>query len=177
MKATKGPWRYLFLGAMLAGMAARTEAQQMRDSPEMRATLRGVRAVHVVHTTGTSDILEQAGLGGNILTDTELTLREAGIRVVPAQETPGEYLEVELSCVAAGDCSACEYKVEYHQPVLLLRDQSNQSGKQARIIDAPTWGVARLVFLASSPVRDMRGYVKDWVREFANAYLEQNPTR
>jgi hypothetical protein len=141
------------------------------DDSNSRASLRGVKAFHVLVENITDAPPEVTR--DDFQTDVELRCRQAGIRL---EDAPGTYLYVAITLqelkYANGQSEgayAFSVAVEFNQPVLLLRDPT------IRVI-APTWfkhstGVVEL--------RDLRTFlrrsVSDKVENFLNAFLEQNP--
>ncbi len=138
------------------------------DIPETRATLKRLKAVRVVIDTNPD--AEKEGIAKEQLrTEVEWRLRKAGVAVIPSS---AEYLRVLVNPVKLENgLYAYAIAVEIKQPVMLFRD--------ARIFSAcaSTWDVGGLRIVARDRLREVGEGVADYVDQFINAYLEQNPKR
>lgn len=140
-----------------------------------KEVLQGLEGVHVL-VNPIEPGVEEYGLTEKALqTDTELQLRQYGIKVLTKEEcgsTPGTpflYIEAKVIMREEVPVAAASIVVQLRENVPLLR-------KPARFcIGASTWqrGVAVLVGL--DEIKDLKGYVKDFVDEFINDYLAANP--
>ena len=142
---------------------------------EQRDTLRGMKGVKVV--------VEELAPGGErygltreaFQTDTELLLRQYGIKVLSPEEqvrTPGlPWLYVGVSHAGIdADVShvAVIMTVQLQQLAFLARDPNMMS-------TATTWHTAQVVNVGRSNLRRIRDTTKDLVAEFINDYLAVNP--
>jgi len=119
---------------------------------------------------------EKYGLRGRDLqTDTELQLRQYGIKVLTAKElasTPGvPFLRIEVSVVIGGEgpFAATAIRVGLVESVLLLREPKRIC------LGACTWQRGYMWRVASPRMNTIREYVKDFVNQFINDYLAANP--
>jgi len=127
----------------------------------------------VVSLSHISDDLVQAGLdSATLITDTELRLRQGGIRVLNTTEalaTPGAGVLVVI--VTAGRRSntrgwLLHIGTELHQRVRLERDPTV-------LTLAPTWR-SQGVTATDDDVARIRQIVRDHVDQFVNAWLAAN---
>ncbi len=108
-------------------------------------------------------------------TDTELQLRQYGIKVLTREEhlsMPGmQYLYINVNVVIdEGDLTiAAAIRVELLESVLLLREPKRIC------MGATTWRRDSVVLVGLRGIKDMREVVKDLVNEFINDYLAANP--
>ncbi len=138
------------------------------DSPETRATLRGIKAV-AVFVTGITPDAERDGLAKvQVQSDIELRLRKAGLVVDPSA--------VVCLCISLNlfihQQDPSTYAFTVIVPVLqwarLLRDSSITAL-------ATTWSVNFTGTVGRQKLGDLRSKVGDAIVIFINAYLEQNP--
>lgn len=120
--------------------------------------------------------VEKYGLTRQALqTDTELQLRQYGIKVLTEEEmlsTPGMpclYINVNVQIGEEILLAAAAINVELREKVLLLR-------KPKRICySVSTWRKTGVRTVGLGRIKDLRGTVKDLVNEFINDYLAANP--
>src|SRR5437868_3348915 len=132
------------------------------DGPLDRATLRGVKAIHIVVDRLDPD-LEQGGLTQDGLRSRiEERLRKAGIPVDPkAVEFVG--LRVTSFVAKKGPDGLC-FSLGLYQPVLLVRDQKVRTA-------SPTWEVQTMLMVAPKPMVDSALNTADQVADqFVSAY-------
>ncbi len=118
---------------------------------------------------------EKKGLTRQALqTDTELQLRQYGIKVLTPEEcvsTPGgPYLYINVNVIIGGEIyAAAAITVELREEVLLLREPKRT------YYGASTWKTGHVESLGLRRIKEIRGSVKDHVNEFINDYLAANP--
>ena len=113
-------------------------------------------------------VAERDGLTRSQLrTDVELRLRRAGVTVGPTL-TGHLYVNVDTVKSDNGQTYAYNILVQYMQPVVLARDPKAS-------IFATTWETGGVHMVAANRLREVRRFVADYVDQFINAYLEQNP--
>jgi len=112
----------------------------------------------------------------NLETDTELQLRQYGIKVLTKKKewlsTPGiPLLGISVGVVRVEDkpATAAEIRVQLRETVLLLREP-----KRICMV-ACTWQRGGVVHVGLDRIKDIRGIVKDFVNMFINDYLAANP--
>ena len=139
--------------------------------------LQGLEGVGVVVAPIKPEV-EKYGLTKQYLqTDTELQLRQYGIKVLTGEE-PTPRSEITLLCVIVdvvrmeeSSAVAAAIQVRFKESVLLLREP-------ARIcMFACTRQRGEVVHVGLRRIEDIRGIVKDIVNEFINDYLAANPTK
>jgi hypothetical protein len=74
------------------------------------------------------------------------------------------FVKIKDSPVAGGSIT-----VELHENVLLLREPKRVC------LGATTWSKSGQMVVGEGRIKDLRGYVKDFVNEFINDYLAANP--
>jgi hypothetical protein len=142
------------------------------DTPETRATLKGVPLLRVnvdVDTPG----LEQDGLTKERLQkEVERRLEAAGIVVAPITYSALPVLWVVLTTdkVPAADLFAASIKVAFFQYVRIRR--SLETGAPAA-----TWEVEGVGSVPASDASELRSWVVNYVDRFITAYREQNPKK
>lgn len=145
------------------------------DSEINRATLRGLQGLHVAVSLGPSEEKDQ--FKGKLtvedfVTDTELKLRLAGIKVVSEEEC-SETPECALLFVNVNVLEGTGVKPYFW--VIDLELCQKASLARARAIRAPTttWNVGSFGRAANLII--IRRLVKGKVDQFINAYLSVNP--
>ena len=120
--------------------------------------------------------IEKYGLTKQALqTDTELQLRQYGIKVLTEEElpsTPGMpclFIQVNLATTEDQPVAGGSITVELQENVLLLREPKRVC------ISATTWSKSGQIVVGEGRIKDLRGMVKDFVNEFINDYLAANP--
>jgi hypothetical protein len=160
-------------------LAAATISAQ--DNPNLdRRTLRGIKGVLVY--AGVAKDIEEAGLRTHVVkTDTELKLRQAGIRVLEThaefRSTPGSpMLVVAVEGVSHTGAYGFSLSVSLSQNVVLQRDPSLRPVGEFRgaAFSADTWNTATVGVQIGNPSETIRSSVKDLVDQFVNAYLSAN---
>lgn len=141
-----------------------------------RETLRGLQGIGVIVDMVRPEA-EQLGLTREALqTDTDLQLRQYGIKVVSFLEmftTPGVpvlYINANVK-VRPGEIDpilAVSIVVQLKQGVSLDRDPTIHC-------KAPTWESAAVATVGRANIRQVRDAVKDLVARFINDYLAVNP--
>ena len=138
------------------------------DEKLTRETLKGFKGVYV--DVKIKPDLDQAGLSkSQILTDIELKLRLAGIKVLTEEEwikekgEPTFYISV-TSLKPRGGLITYYISFRFYQVVFMERNPSiEQFGS--------TWSVG---VLSIGDIKDFRANIKDGVDRFINAYLSVN---
>ncbi len=138
------------------------------DTPEQRATLKGIIAVKVIVGTAMPLTLEESdvkALLSSLQTDVELRLRKAGITVNPSADS---WLLVTMdSWKAPLGNYIFVIHVRFMQWLILPRASKG--------FFAPTWETYGSGSVGPQDLRSIRDYVGDNMDKFINAYLEQNP--
>ena len=95
-----------------------------------------------------------------------MQLRQAGIVVRPTSDGT---LYVKASLVKAPHHPVYAFKIQfqYLQGVVLVRAPDI-------VALAPTWEASGTGIVEASRLHEVRGFVRDLVSQFVNAYLEQN---
>jgi hypothetical protein len=143
------------------------------DTPEPRATLKGIAAIVVLVESLKPDA-ERDGLSRDQLqTDVELRLRKAGIKAVSFGGVESSemllYLNVNSSKSREVEIYGYSIDLEFLQQVLLARDPRVRTR-------TATWSTSQTGIVGSRNLsRGVRDSVADLVDRFINAYLEQNP--
>ncbi len=174
MKLRMGYWIIFVITCLFVAPGATSAS----DDELARATLKGLRGVHVIVENIDSEA-ERAGLAqATLRTDVELKLRQAGIAVLSRTEafaTPGKpvlYLDVHARAPrgAASGSYAYSIHLELQQLVVLERNA-------AMILLAPTWSTPGGVGIVASAQLStvVRENVRDEVDRFINAWLSVNP--
>jgi len=157
-------------GMVVCGGSAQTEMD--------RKSLRGLKGIAVV-VEALQPEAERDGLTkSQIQTDSELKLRQAGIRVLPTEESfkvPGSpYLYMNINTtkndVLYGAFSTYVFslQVALKQDVTLTRD-SDLKGS------ATTWETHALGTVGANNLQDTRRVLGDLLDRFINDYLAENP--
>lgn len=138
--------------------------------------LRGLEGVYV-WVGNINPLAERYGMTRKALrTDTELQLRQYGIKALTAKEiasTPGApWLRIEMSIGIGGEgpFNVISMRVGLVESVLLLREPKRIC------LGACTWQRGGLVGIGGAGIMDIRGYVRDLVNAFINDYLAANLT-
>ncbi len=138
------------------------------DSEIDRATLKGLGSFSVA--CDINPITERLGLTcEQVLTDVELQLRKAGIRIDDTKKS--YYLYVNVNVVDSGlNTYAVAMEVSFQQPVRLDRAPTIN-------VLAPTWGIYPVVLTTprTGYTEFCRQYLRDLADRFANAFLSVNP--
>jgi hypothetical protein len=137
------------------------------DTPEERATLKGIKAVKVVVRDLHRDAEADGLTARQLQTDVELRLRQAGITVSASAKA---YLNATIN-TSGRESGRYFYVIEVSltQPIALVRDRKS-------IIVAATWRVGNFGDVAAQDVaRFVRETVAGQVDLFIRAYREQNP--
>lgn len=123
------------------------------------------------------NIKEHGLTEGQIKTDTEIKLRAAGIRVIPTIEElrkeagkPWLYIAVNTSYKPTLRFFSFSIDIKLQQQVRLERNPTV-------IISATTWATGSTGAVGENDVQQIRGFVKDLVDKFINAYLTANPKK
>lgn len=139
-----------------------------------RETLRGLQGVEVL-VEGLDPDVEKLGLTREALkADTELQLRQYGIKVLSREEwltAPGMpylYIVCNAQLIEGTGLVAYNVQVELSQQVLLVRDPAIEC-------TAVTWRRSSVGSVGRGNLRQVRDGIKDDVAEFINDYLAVNP--
>lgn len=146
-------------------LMALTASGRAFNSPEERATLKGVQAVSVVVEILSPDIERDGLTKSQLKADVELRLQSAGIGLMP---TSMEYLYLTLLAVKTKEgLYAYSLLLELNQPLFLMRD--------SRIVTTATWKMSGLSMVHQRNLSEtLRGQVANLVDVFIKAYFEQN---
>ena len=138
------------------------------DATNDRATLKGIDLVKVACDIRPED--ELFGITrGQLLTDVELQLRKAGIKVGESKTASFLYVNVNVKDSGVGTY-AVALEISFRQAVSLDRAPATKNM-------VPTWGIYPVV-LTTTHARYSefcRQYLRDLVDQFANAFLSVNP--
>jgi hypothetical protein len=154
-------------------LLASTGAQGL-DTEENRATLRGLNGVRVVVEAIEPNIEREGLTRQQILTDAELRLRKAGIRVLTEQErfsAPGRpWLCVRVLTYQVPGLMAYALTIE----VQLYQNTSLERAPHLTV-STVTWSTSSIGAAGRIHVRNMYSLVTDRVDRVINAYLSVNP--
>jgi hypothetical protein len=137
---------------------------------DQRDTLKGLHGVNVL-VEELQPEAEKYGLTKEaIQTDTELRLRQYGIKVLSPEEPLISWLYINVTTVVDEPLgiAAVAVQVQFRQQVLLYRNL------KTRVI-ATTWRKDMVVRVGATKLKDVRESVKDLVDKFINDYLAVNP--
>ena len=137
------------------------------DDASARATLKGIKALHVLVAPLKPDISEGDFTSAQLQTDVEARLKQAAI---PAEPRSGEFLYVAVTTVKLDrGVYAYSIDVDFYQSVTLPRAPTLSAL-------AATWGVgSRVGVIDRTRFREVRAEVVGFVDQFISAYREQNP--
>ena len=143
----------------------------LRSKPtsDERDTLKGLHGVRVV--VDLTPEVEKYGLTKETFrTDTELRLRQYGIKVLSLEESVGSWLYINVNAIVNErlDIAAVAVEVEFRQVVLLYRDLKTRTM-------GTTWSNGTSGLFHVTTLKKVRETVKDLVDEFINDYLAVNP--
>ena len=115
--------------------------------------------------------LERDGLTSlQIITEAELRLRKAGIRILDADEAPG-VLAIHIHAVKSdGGIYAISIVLSFEQSVVTKREPSVET-------ICATWEVNNLLVVEKSNLRHVKDVIGDGMDVFANDFLTANPAR
>ncbi len=151
------------------------DGHAQNDSDLSRATLKGLTGVEVTVELQYNgpETEDEAGLTQTRLqTDTELTLREVGVPVVTEPSLTTGFLDLNVNCAVRPPIMmyGCSIDLNLHQLAILVRKTKNIAAS------ATTWSVGEIYMVGGAYLStDTPNAVQGLVKEFANAYLEQNP--
>jgi len=137
--------------------------------------LQGLEGVHVFVNPIKPDVEKYSLTEKDLQRDTELQLRQHGIKVLTHEEwlstpeMPCLWIEVVVLTAEESTFATASIVVELHENVLLLREP-----KRVCIV-AATWHRGNVWSGEAHSINKIRGHVKDLVSEFINDYLAANP--
>ncbi len=140
------------------------------DDKEVLQGLKGVLVVVQVSGEEIYNLREQ-----NVQTDTELQLRQYGVKVLTREEfkstplAPMLRIKVGVIIQEGSPMGAASMSVELREPVIILREPTRMC------VWACTWQEGSVVSAGLYRIKEIRGFVKDFVNEFINDYLAANP--
>jgi len=140
-----------------------------------KEVLQGLEHVYVAVSDIEPEIEKHGFIKKDIQTDTELQLRQYGIKVLNKEEwlsTPRIALlgiEVKVLIPEESPAVAAEIRVQLREPVLLLRKPNSICAL------ACTWQRSYVSYVGLLRIRDIREIIKDLVNQFINDYLSANP--
>jgi hypothetical protein len=162
---------------MVVLLLAATAATAQGDNESSRETLRGLKEVEVLIESLTPEA-EANGLDKSaIQTDVELTLRQAGIKVLTgakalaAPGAPALYVRVStFRRKTEPGFYSFSMEVRLEQSVRLERDP------RMRALLAATWSSSGYIgTVGSANLKELRNSLKDEMNQFINAWLSVNP--
>jgi len=142
-----------------------------------RGSLRGLKGVGVVVESLQSEVERDGLTRSHIRTDSELALRQAGIRVLSEDESlnePGSpYLYVNLTTVKSEVLYAFtsylySLQISLRQNVTLTREPNTK-------VSAMTWQTSVLGSVNAADLENLRKTIRDSLNQFINDYLAANP--
>jgi hypothetical protein len=163
--------------AALALLSAAVASPLVGQGDETLAGLKGV----YVYVEAIKDEVRRDGLEeGQIRTDVELRLRQAGVTVLTKQQSfdsaGSPILDVDVhaaKATAEGVASFYAYHVhiQLSQEVRLVRKPS------LRVLAATWTGGSTVGVIGADKLRSVRDVLRDQMDKFINAYLAANPKR
>ena len=150
---------------LLGGLAA--AAGGAGDAALDRATLRGIKAVHVVMDPVAPEIEREGAAAGTLGGRLEEQLRKAGI---PIDQGSGEFVALRIHSVrAARGPFAIAATIGLYQPVILGRDRNMKTATQ-------TWEVDTVVLADAKQVSQAcLDTVDELAGRFVTAWRSVNP--
>jgi len=137
--------------------------------------LQGLEGVYVFVNSIKPEVEKYGLTEKDLQRDTELQLRQHGIKVITFEEFRSTsertilWIEVVVLTREESPFAAASIVVELHEDVLLLREP-----KRVCIV-AATWHRGRVWSDRAHSINKIRGHVKDLVSEFINDYFAANP--
>jgi hypothetical protein len=143
------------------------------DDPTTRATLRGIRGIVVVVESLAAEASKDGLTVDMIQTDTELSLRKAGIRVMDSRQSPPlSYLYLSVNLIK--EKGQLEDLYVYNCHIAFEQPATVKSNGVLAIV--PTWSVDGVGSIGRNRMsRLIRDRLQDLVEAFLNAYLSVNP--
>jgi hypothetical protein len=165
---------FIFPALLLGVICPRADAQL--DDSTNNEVLRGLRGIKLTIEKISADAEADGLTQRQIQTDTELRLRQAGIRLLTEQEWNeaeygGAWLFVYVGVVKeamTNQVFACSVRLRLQQAVSLIRDPSVKTF-------ATTWSTGSTGIFGIKKLQDVRKELGDKVDEFINSYLAANP--
>lgn len=146
-----------------------------RVRSDEKEILQGLEGVHVLVEPMRPGVEEYGLTRKDLQTDTELQLRQYGIKVLTEKErllTIGRpILHIDATVIMREEVPivAAVVTFELRENVLLLREPTRICA------GASTWRKSGVALVGSRRIKDIRGAVKGYVNEFINDYLAANP--
>ena len=137
--------------------------------------LQGLQGVYVLVEPMRPEAEKYGLTRKDLQTDTELQLRQYGIKVLTEKErlsTPGGpclYINVNVLIEEDLPLVAAAIRIELQEYVLLLREPKRIC------FGASIWSRDKLVRVGLLKIKELKESVKDLVNEFINDYLSANP--
>ena len=164
------------LSAVSASFVCAQAPHQFDPADEIQTcNLKGLKAVGVVVAELNSD-LERSGLFQNdIKTDTEMRLKQSGIRVLTGKQrlqTQGRpYLYISITSVCQGTTKSCvvDVGVRLMEDIQLERDSDDRT-------NAAVWRRDVLTTVEKKHLDRVRGLVAEFVEQFKAAVRSANPS-
>ena len=156
-------------GILLAASPAVIGRSWADDTPEERATLKGIKAVKVVVRDLHPDAQADGLTADQLQSEVEARLRKAGVTASPSAKA-----SLTVTVNTSGRENGWYFfviEVNLTQPVALVRDRKS-------IILAATWRLGNFGDVAAQDLaRFVRETLAGQVDMFIQAYREQNPNR
>jgi hypothetical protein len=162
------------LGLILVGLIILGYAEVWGASKFERPSLRGLKGFNVIVEKLNPDLEEDGLIGEQLLTDIELQLRKAGIKVLTREEALKavsiSFLYVYIEAYKGKSNLYCSHiSVSFTQGVLLERDPSIRTL-------ARTWEQSTAGRCGESVIKNcIRDGLRDVIDVFINDYLAENP--
>lgn len=137
------------------------------DSESTRASLKGLKAIHVTVENLSADAERDGLTQSQLQTDVELRLRQSGILV---NNDASGYLYVNVNALKMTTTRGYAYSisVDMQQPVTILRTNVPMV--------ASTWSTGSIGTVGLTRFSEVvRGDVRDAIDSFINAFLSVNP--
>jgi hypothetical protein len=165
----RGTWSFLLAGHLAAAVVFALPALAS-DSPADRATLRGLKEIHVTVEPLNPEVEKDGLTSSQLQFDIEARLKKAGIAVISNSAPYFLYVDANLMKVEGlSGVYVFNILVSLQQPVGLIRSPDVS-------ILASTWDVATI---GLTPIRQFKSFREDLlgplVDKFINAYLAENP--
>jgi len=130
-----------------------------------RESLYGLEGIGVV-VECLGQVIEKDGLlTSRLQTDVEEELNRAAIPILPRSEVGpmDPFLYVNVNAHKLNELFFYSIHVEFHQLVILARDPLIE-------MQAPTWNVGSVGSVGSANLYQIRGAVKEYIKEFISDY-------
>jgi hypothetical protein len=159
----------------VSGISTRAQTPQQFDLADeiQTANLKGLKAVGVIVAELSTDLVRGGIIQDDLKTDTEMRLKQSGIRVLSGRErlqTPGRpYLYISIASVCQGSTKSCSVDVG----VRLMEDIQLERDSDVRT-NAAVWRRDVLTIIEKKNLDRVRGLVSELVEQFKTAVRSAN---